>query len=112
KVDAIRQKALAWQKSVTRKAFVESWLIEGHLHVMFVLGELMRRRQIALDKAEDGIGLIDDAVAIVERFVRCNEKFAAYRLFRSTSSRDSILQIMDGLIEPSANNPQQLLLGI
>ena len=112
KIDGIRQKALAWPKSVTRKAFSESWLIEGHLHVMFVVGELMRRGSFALDNAEVAINLIDDAIAIVEQFVRRNDKFAAYRLFGSTSSKESLLQVMDGLAEPSARNPQQLLLGL
>jgi hypothetical protein len=64
KVDRIRQKALVLQKSITRKAFSESWLIEGHLHVMFVVGELMRRESFDLDNAEVGINLIDDAIAI------------------------------------------------
>ena len=112
KIDIVRQKALAWQKSVTRKEFSESWLVEGHLHVMFVVGELLRRAQISLEDSERGMSKIDEALSIVEQFVRENDKFAAYRLFRSTSSKDRLLQVIDNSISPSFKNPQQLALNI
>jgi hypothetical protein len=111
-VDVVRQKAVAWQNSVTRRAFSESWLIEGHLHVMFAVGELMRRRGIPLDNSDRGIDLIDEAISIVDRLVRQNDKVAAYRLFRSTRTKEGLLQVMDGLAEPSDSRPKQLLLGI
>lgn len=111
-IDARRQKALAWQKSITRKSFNEAWLVEGHLHVLFVVGELLRNAQIPLENFEDGISRIDDAIAIVGDFVEQNDKHSAYRLFRSTSSKPELLSILGGKSAPSMSNPQQLHLDL
>jgi hypothetical protein len=109
-IDNARQKAQAWQQSVTRQPFSEAWIVEGHYHVLFVVGELLRRQKICLEDAESGIEKLDEAIDIVGAFVSENEKHAAYRLFRSTSSKTRLLQLIDGRNSPSMSNPHQLLL--
>ena len=69
KIEKFRQKALHWQKSATRNSYAETWIIEGHFHVLFVVGELMRRQEIELSDAAVAERLVEDAIAIVEGFV-------------------------------------------
>lgn len=91
-IERRRREALAWQASVTRNSFEETWIIEGHFHLLFVVGEMMRRAKVSLA----AISLIDSASEIITRYVERNRKVSGYRLFRLSRSRDEILKIMDG----------------
>lgn len=107
-IERRRKKALAWQASISRNSFEESWLIEGHFHVLFVVGELMRRSSIKQDETTIAVGLIDKASDIVKAFVEKNIKVSGYRLFRLSRSRDEILKIMDSRGNPDENHPIQI----
>lgn len=112
-IEKKRQQAAAWRKSLDKGSFAEHWLIEGHFHVLFVVGELLRRRKIPLDDSSAGLARIDQAIEIVEAFANENaKKHAAYRLFRSTSSKERILELIDSITTPSMKNPRQLNLNL
>jgi hypothetical protein len=107
-IERRRKEALAWQASVSRNSFEESWIIEGHFHLLFVVGELMRRSSISLDQTTIAIGLIDSACEIIKLFVDSNSKVAGYRLFRLSRSRDEILKLMDNKGKPDESYPLQI----
>ncbi|WP_395447138.1 AIPR family protein [Aminobacter sp. UC22_36] len=107
-IERRRKEALAWQASVSRNSFEESWLIEGHFHLLFVVGELMRRSSISLDQTTIAIGLIEQASEILRIYVENNPKVAGYRLFRLSRSRDEILRIIDNQGKPDDSYPTQI----
>ncbi|TPJ93532.1 hypothetical protein FJ434_02195 [Mesorhizobium sp. B2-5-13] len=107
-IERRRKEILAWQASVTRNSFEESWLIEGHFHLLFVIGELMRRASIPLSETTIAIGLIEKASNILRTFVERNQKVANYRLFRLARSREEILKIIDNNSKPDEANPVQI----
>jgi hypothetical protein len=111
-IERRRKAALAWQASVARNSYEETWIIEGHFHLLFVVGELMRRQRVTLDHATVAIGLIDRAVEILGRFVRANPNIAAYRLFRLARSREDILRIIDDIGDSGGGHASQLNLGL
>jgi hypothetical protein len=110
KIDKFRQEALHWQKSATRNSYAETWIIEGHFHVLFVVGELMRRQGIELTDAGAAERLVEEAVAIVETFVKRNPNVAAYRLFRLKTSKAELLEVMESMPVASPFVPIQLRL--
>ncbi|QRM31343.1 AIPR family protein [Microvirga sp. VF16] len=111
-IQAIRQQALAWQSSISRNSFAETWIIEGHLHLLFVIGELMRRKAIPYGSVDEAINLIPDAIAVVAQYVADHPRVSAYRLFRLVSSKEELLEIIDGFGRPSPAQPHQLSLGL
>lgn len=108
KIEKFRQEALHWQKSAMRNSYAETWIIEGHFHVLFVVGELMRRQSIELSDAVAAERLVEEAIAIVENFVKRHSNVAAYRLFRLKTSKAELLDVMDSLPAVSASVPVQL----
>jgi hypothetical protein len=82
--------------------------LEGHFHVLFVVGELMRRQEIELSDAAVAERLVEDAIAIVEGFVKRYSHVAAYRLFRLKTSKAELLDVMDSLPVASTSVPVQL----
>ena len=68
----------------------------------------MRRKRIGLDDAEAAIGLVEDAMGIVEIYARLHARESAYRMFRLTSSKDELLQVISGLDDPTPERPRQL----
>ncbi|MES0809140.1 AIPR family protein [Roseibium sp. SCPC15] len=89
-----REKALALQKSLAKNSFEETWLVEGHFHVLFVVSELMKRERFPLTDFHNGIKLVNSAVEIVDEFAKTANK-AAYRTFRLVKSKPEILKILD-----------------
>lgn len=106
-IERKRREALAWQASVTRNSFEETWIIEGHFHLLFVIGELMRRSGVALDNSSVAISLIGQASDVIASFVKGNIRTSGYRLFRLSKSRDEILKIMDGTTNAVESVPIQ-----
>ncbi len=100
-IERLRQGAIAQQKLSTRHSFEESWIVEGHLHVLFAVGEFMRREGKELTNYEQAIARIPRAIAAVEKFVKANPKVASYRLFRLAHSKDGILSAIDGIADTS-----------
>jgi hypothetical protein len=94
-VERFRAKALAEQRRLSRISYDETWIIEGHFHVLFVIGELMKRREIALSEYEKGCALLGEAMEIVNRFVEHHRGRSAYRLFRLSTSKSDILRLVD-----------------
>ncbi|WP_457093362.1 AIPR family protein [Microvirga sp. P5_D2] len=111
-VGAIRQQALAWQSSISRNSFAETWIIEGHLHLLFVIGELMRRKGLSYESVDEAINLIPEAIAVLSQYVVNHQRVSAYRLFRLVSSKEELLGIIDGFGRPSPAQPHQLSLGL
>lgn len=108
-IEKRRQQALHWQSSVTKNSYEESWIIEGHFHVLFVVGELLRRKRGNLGHADDALALIEAAMSTVQKFVLQHKGIASYRLFRLSSSREAILKILDGSnTDPNFSYPKQL----
>lgn len=104
-VDRIRLEALAYQASVERNTYSETWIIEGYLHLLFVVGELLRRRRVPITDVKGAIEIFPEALALIGEFVRSHPRVAAYRLFRSTSSKDALIRLIDGV---SPGRPFQL----
>ncbi|URK87818.1 hypothetical protein LP421_08525 [Rhizobium sp. RCAM05350] len=112
-IEKRRQKALHWQSSISKNSYEESWIIEGHFHVLFVIGELLRRAGKNLGNGEDASLLVNSAISVVSSFVAQNKQTASYRLFRLTTSREALLKLMDGANEqPNLSYPKQLSLEI
>lgn len=102
-----REKALALQKSLAKNSFEETWLVEGHFHVLFVVSELMKRQKVSLSDYEAGLNFLDSAVEIVDEFSKTANK-AAYRTFRLVNSKPEILKILDRHSGPTGNISGQL----
>ena len=102
-----KRTALAYQRRISKDSFDEAWIIEGAFHVLFAVGEFMRRQGIELTDANKALKQIDDAFEVVAQLVQHHPKTSAYRLFRLASSRDRILN----MFPPTAGrptNPHQL----
>lgn len=107
-IERRRREALAWQASAVRNSFEESWIIEGHFHLLFVVGELMRRAGTGLEDATIAVSLLDQATEIVTKYVESNKRVASYRLFRLTRSRDEILKLMDNSARAESGTSSQM----
>lgn len=107
-IEKRRRQALAWQSSVAKNSYEESWIIEGRFHLLFVTGELMRRERRQLSDYRRAVELIDEASNIVRHFVRNHPKISAYRLFRLTKSKDELLRIIDAVTASNPDYPVQL----
>ncbi|MDI9849431.1 AIPR family protein [Rhodoblastus sp. 17X3] len=94
-IERRRQIAITIQKGINRSSYDESWLIEGHFHVLFVVGELMRRRGNELTDGPTAIRLIDEAITLVNRFVLSHPTSSSYRLFRSANSVIDLNRIIE-----------------
>ena len=77
-----KRTALAYQRHISRSSFEEAWIIEGAFHVLFAVGELLRRKGLDLTDPEASLSVIDDAFEVVAQFVQLHPKTSAYRLFR------------------------------
>lgn len=106
-IEKRRREALAWQASIARNSFEETWIIEGHFHVLFVVGELMKRQRLPLEDREISKSLVDTACGIIADFVAANKNVASYRLFRLSRSRDQILSFMESSAAAPSNAGQQ-----
>lgn len=112
-IEIRRQAALQWQASISRNSYEESWIVEGHFHVLFVVGELLRRTGRSLSDKEAAVSLIDTAIGIIQKFVSSHRETASYRLFRLASSREAIMKAIEGGETRSSNGyAAQLSLGI
>jgi hypothetical protein len=103
-----RRKAIGWQSSISRESYDETWLIEGHFHVLFVVGELMRRAGISLSDEVRAVSLLPDAMAIVKEFVSRHEKVSYYRLFRLQQSKDDLARLIEESGSLALSIPVQL----
>jgi len=90
-IERQRAPAIEKQRLRVRSSFDEHWIIEGHFHVLFVVGELMRRKGLKLDDSTTAISLIPEAMQIVGDFAERNAHRSAYRLFRITTSKSELL---------------------
>jgi hypothetical protein len=89
-----KRTALAYQRQISRRSFEEAWIIEGAFHVLFVIGELMRRKGLDLASENAALEEIERAFDIVEQLVQSHPKTSAYRLFRLASSKEHLLALM------------------
>lgn len=88
-----KRTALAYQRHISRTSFEEAWIIEGAFHVLFVIGELLRRKGQDLSDADAALAEVDNAFEIVGQFVTLHPRTSAYRLFRLSSSKEHILSL-------------------
>ena len=103
-----RKKAIGWQTSISRESYDEAWLIEGHFHVLFAVGELMRRAGISLSDEVRAVSLLPDAMAIVKEFVSRHQKVSFYRLFRLQQSKDDLARLIEESGSAELSIPVQL----
>ena len=108
KIEYERQKAVHWQKSALRNSFAETWIIEGHFHILFVVGELMRRKGLELSDFNAAESLVEEAYSIVDRFVKLNPAVASYRLFRLKTSKSALMNLIDAVPMNNVCVPIQL----
>lgn len=94
-VMAERAKAIGWQASISRESYDEAWLVEGHFHVLYVIGELMRRGGVPLSDEARAVSLIPDAMRIVREFVSRHDRVSFYRLFRLQQSKDDLCRLIE-----------------
>lgn len=109
-IQARRAQALAWQQSLSAGKYEETWLIEGHFHVLFVVGELIKRSRRDLANVATATELIAKAIEIIQEFVERNPRVSFYRLFRLEQSREQILALLDEDESEQATYPVQLRL--
>jgi hypothetical protein len=102
-----KRTALAYQRRISRDSFEEAWIIEGAFHVLFVVGEFMRRKGIDLTNATEALKMVDDAFDVVTQLVQQQQRTSAYRLFRLTSSKERILNFFPAT-DGRPTNPHQL----
>jgi hypothetical protein len=102
-----KRTALAYQRRISRDSFDEAWIIEGAFHVLFAVGEFMRRKGLDLTNATEALKLVDDAFDVVAQLVQHHPKTSAYRLFRLASSKDRILSLFPAT-DGRPTNPHQL----
>jgi hypothetical protein len=94
KIQDKKRTALAYQRQISRRSFEEAWIIEGAYHVLFVVGELMRRKGLDLADSAAALKEIDGAFEIVEQLVQLHARTSAYRLFRLTSAKEHVLALL------------------
>lgn len=109
KIQDRKRTALAYQRQITRRSFDEAWIIEGAFHVLFVVGEMIRRKGFDLTNPEVALNEIDCAFEIVEQLVQLHPKTSAYRLFRLASSKEHLLSLMPD-VHGRPTVPHQMLL--
>jgi hypothetical protein len=73
-------------RSTDKRSYKEEWILEGHLHVLFVLGLLCDRDGADLSDVKAAALRIGEAIDIVGDFVKRHSNVAAYRLFRSVET--------------------------
>ena len=94
-IEGTKAKALSAQRGLSRLGYDETWIIEGHYHLLFVVGELMRRNGIDLIDHHKGCGFIDEARQLIGRFVEKNTGRSAYRLFRSATTKGELVRLIE-----------------
>lgn len=109
KIQDRKRTALAYQKQITRRTFDEAWIIEGAFHVLFAVGEMMRRAGRDLSNTEAALSFVDSAFDVVNQYVQSHTKTSAYRLFRLASSKEHILNLFPAS-HGRPTSPHQLLL--
>jgi hypothetical protein len=104
-----KRTALAYQRQITRRSFDEAWIIEGAFHVLFIVGEMIRRKGLDLANPDLALSEIDIAFEIVEQLVQLHQKTSAYRLFRLASSKERLLALIPD-INGRPTVPHQMML--
>lgn len=79
-------------QSRTRPDYSEVFLVEGVFHVLFVMGEICRRKGGSLDSIADVSGHLDEAVKTVGDFF-ASSGGAAYRVFRTAKTTDQLSRL-------------------
>lgn len=102
-----KRAALAYQRQISKRSFEEAWIIEGAFHVLFAVGEFMRRKGFDLTDSERALSVIDDSFEVISHFVQLHPRISAYRLFRLTTSREQILNLFP-TTQGRPTNPHQL----
>lgn len=90
-----RNAARAWQRSVARNSYSESWILEGYFHVLYCLGLLLKRRGIPLHDQDKALSFFDLAKDMVKIFVEKHPSESAYRIFRSSTSVAELRRIVE-----------------
>lgn len=111
-IERKRLDALQLVKAGDRRSYGETWIIEGHYHVVFVVGELMRLNKFDISDSDRAVSLVPEAIQIVAEFVSANRNVSAYRLFRSAQSRRDIRKIIQAESEFNDDTGSQLRLAI
>jgi hypothetical protein len=97
-----KSNAIAHQRTISRNSYTETWIIEGLFHVIFIVGELLRKREKKLSSERDAVEVIDEAFSIVDNFVQSKKGVPAYRLFRLAATREKLLgevRTLDGPLQ-------------
>lgn len=93
-IEERRQLARQRLRNIQDNRYHEEWIIEGHLHVLFVIGLLCQRDAIDLSNALGAAKRLHEAIEIVDAFALRHRTVAAYRLFRSVSTSDELRNIV------------------
>ena len=95
-LDERRQAARQRLRSNEAGVYDEEWILEGLYHVLFVIAQVCQRDGVSPWHLKQAVSRINEAVEIVGRFVEAHSNVAAYRLFRTVGTGDSLARIVTG----------------
>jgi hypothetical protein len=93
-------------RSIERKRYHEEWILEGHFHVLFVLGLICERDEIELFDVSAATLRLNEAVALVGDFVDRHSNVAAYRLFRAVDTTEQLAKAVEKTKKSEIGLPQ------
>lgn len=101
-----RQLAKQRMRSIEKRSYHEEWIIEGHFHVLFVLGLLCDRDGIELSDIRGAALRMAEAIDVVAEYASRHSNVAAYRLFRTKNTSDQLERNVDKTKKQEAGAPQ------
>ena len=87
-----RDIAIKNMKAKNGHEYDEAWIVEGIFHLLMVVALLAERDSIDLRNIESVSKLIDEGIDVISTFVAENPGVAAYRLFRSVSTKQKLME--------------------
>ncbi len=101
-----RQLAKLRLRSIERNRYQEEWILEGHFHVLFVLGLICDRDGVELSDLKGAALRLNEAVELVAEFARRHSNVAAYRLFRTRTTSGELEKLVAKTKQIDLGKPQ------
>jgi hypothetical protein len=98
-------------RSADRRPYHEEWILEGHLHVLYVLGLLCDRDGAELSDVKSAALRVKEAIEIVGEITSRHSNVAAYRLFRSVGTSGQLAKLVAQTKPQDRGLPQADLFG-
>lgn len=90
--DLEQRKSLVLQrmKSRMKSQYEEDWIVEGIFHALYMVGILCERDGISMYNYDSAKTKLEEAIQIVGAYKKLYKNVSAYRMFRSTGTKDSL----------------------